>query len=118
MDYDGWKIKVKKVMRYNDVGDWQDDKKEFSVYSGLNEKQRALVLVHEVVEAIACHLQGMTSKEVDECDRFGKLDKRYDTAHIIASSVERTLAELCGIDFWGHRLQIRKLKIKHKNWKE
>lgn len=123
INYNNWKIKVRDIMRYSDVGDYQDNKKEFSVYSKLNNKEQALVLAHEIIEAISIHLQGLTSKDIDDCDKNIKYPSysvlgKYDRGHLIAKDVEKQLAQLAGIDWYKYRTKINNLKIKNKDWKE
>ena len=57
-------------MRYASVGDWIIKDEELVIYvadTG-NWKYNMAVAIHEQVEALACHAQGITTKQVDDFD--------------------------------------------------
>ena len=110
--------------RYQTVGDWQvaPADVETRVFSGPPQPVDLLVrvsntgdrrancalIVHELVEAMLCSLQGVTQAEVDEWDMGpgAELDEPgdsqlapYHDQHVKAELLERQLANFLGLEW-------------------
>jgi hypothetical protein len=95
--------------RYDTIGDWQrlGDDVIIRVSNMNNELYEFLVGIHELIEMYLCEVYGITEKEVDAFDishpeaiEPGNLpDAPYYRPHLIATIIERMLADELGVDW-------------------
>ncbi len=97
------------AQRYDTAGDYFQDGDTLRVLiseSG-NEKYDHLVMLHELIELTLCKFGGVTIEQIDEWDMTfegsgepGDDPKApYHKQHALATSFERLLASLLGVDW-------------------
>ena len=97
--------------RYDTVGDWRQDPAtdclQIRVSDLGNEIEEFLIAVHELVEAFACKVDGVSEESVDKFDMAyvgeeepgDRLDAPYRRQHCLATGVERMLAAYFNIEW-------------------
>lgn len=95
--------------RYETVGDWQFIGDDLVIrVSDMESKSYAfLVGIHELIEAVLCKNAGVTEQQVDkfdmdniDCNDPGSLVAApYYRQHLIATMIERMLADELNIDW-------------------
>lgn len=104
-------------MRYPTVGDWYkgDDGRLLIRVSAMNDwRAEACVAVHELVEALICKGQGLTSEDIDRYDAEHEESgdepdipgSPYRRAHYVAYLVEMLLAKELGVDWTEYGKQL------------
>lgn len=106
--------------RYDTCGDWQFDEQgnlHIRVSDVGDPKMNFLIARHELDEAILCHFNGVTSKQVDEydfthpeagSDNFSaNLDAPYHRFHCDALAAEWVMARLLDVNWedYSHHLE-------------
>lgn len=106
--------------RYDTVGDWTTPGPNTLLVhvSKCNDpRYEALIMVHEIVEAVLCSYRGITAAEVD------KFDLNYPSAaepgddpaapyhkeHVVATEIERRLADELGVDWATYERYLEEL---------
>lgn len=84
IDLTQWKFVKRDVMRSKTVGDWDVEKKEIVVWSGLDDVTALEVWAHELIEMILCTMQG-----VDD-GMLLKYDRSHDFAREVSDAIVRT----------------------------
>lgn len=94
---------------YNTTGDWRWREGTLKVFvSNLGHPHfNTLVAAHEIVEALLCAAHGVSEESVTSFDvGHPELDEPgddprapYHREHMLASAVERTLAQALGVDW-------------------
>jgi hypothetical protein len=111
--------------RYNTVGDWFFSKEFIDTVliiriSDLgDDKLNALIAIHELVEAILCKFNDpeITGEQVDQFDMSHPelkepgeaLDCPYMIPHLVASDVEKMIADRLKVDWNLYEGRIREL---------
>lgn len=117
--------------RYDTVGDWiwskglKDDKVYLYIrVSDLGDwKMEFLVIIHELIEAVLCHIKGITQMQVDQFDMQYEIFRQpgdfsepgnsrkapYYWPHKIASWIERFLGFLLKVDWKLYNERINSL---------
>ena len=111
--------------RYNTCGDWVFDQNgDLSIHvsdtSDTDYRFSHLVAIHELIEALLCLEQGVTTQEVDAFDH-DSLQKHpdlepgdrplapYYNEHQIATGVERILAQHIGVMWLAYENELAEL---------
>jgi hypothetical protein len=112
---------VPKSMRYETFGDY-DDEGKIELYEGMTDLQRLATGVHELIERVLLHLQGVTAEMVDEWDFGGtggesdpnmyNKDPRYKAAHRYAQAVERRIVTTAGLSWEEYNKALDDLDIR------
>lgn len=96
------------TMRYDTAGDWQveDETLQITIADQRNSRYNFALMIHELVEALLCHLEGITTEQVDAFDFAAKTDDPgtepgcpYSQEHEYAAIIERLVANEMGIHF-------------------
>lgn len=108
--------------RYNTIGDWQFINPEFlhiRVSDLKDNKMNCLVAIHELVEATLCKFNDpeITTEQVDtfdishpELEEPGlSLDCPYMIQHLVASNIEKMIADRLKVDWDEYEKRIREL---------
>lgn len=97
--------------RYDTVGDWilKDDELNIYVSKLYDWRMEALIAIHELVEALGCRVDGVTTEQVDEFDKnrpAGLADEPgddpkapYFPQHQFATSIERQAARFFRVNW-------------------
>lgn len=96
--------------RYDTTGDWlyEGDVLHILVTQMPDERHQQLVAVHELVECLACNVDGVTQEQVDafdmgpgaDLDEPGMSpDAPYRAQHMMATQIERCLADSMHVDW-------------------
>ena len=97
--------------RYDTCGDWwyEDETLVLKVSLMPDQRHQQLVAVHELVEALACNVDGVSAEAVDafdmgpgaDLDEPGNSpDAPYHVQHMVATEIEKRLAEALHVA-WG-----------------
>lgn len=99
------------AMRYDTLGDWREDGDTLviEVSDAVPERERVLVALHELVEAVLCLRRGVTTADVDRFDFAFKgsgepgdaPDAPYQREHRFAMLVEHLMAHEMGLANYG-----------------
>ena len=96
------------------VGDWNLDTSpgvtDIKVSKMIYFQYEELIAIHELVEMILCHDDGVTTEDVDDFDRNWKphdgidepgadINAPYHRQHVVAEIVERIVANELGVDW-------------------
>lgn len=115
--------------RYNTCGDWQFDSEgnltlRISEFPKVGLKASYLVAIHELVEALLCQEQGITTEMVDAfdtsfdplCDQEPGDSPRapYKREHCIATGIERILATEFGVDWVPYEEELYQLTLDYE----
>lgn len=126
-----FKVVTHSNQRYNTVGDVIEnhDGSITIVMSDLGDLRRTYAVgIHELVEQVLCARDGVTNKEIDEFDlAFEKMqnpndiqepgdhpDSPYHAQHQVASAVERSFVEACGLNWNEHDDAIMAMMAERK----
>ncbi len=114
------------IMRYETEGDWYDSG-YIEVYEGLSPREKLAVGVHELVEMVLLHLQGVTEDMVNEWDtvdtngaynpKMYDKDKRYKEAHEFAEIIEKKIIETARLNWKNYSKKMDDLHIKYEKQK-
>lgn len=100
------KIRTKKRMRYDTLGDWPNYDNILVAEMG-NEDYELAVGIHELIEAHLCKRNGITPEQVDEFDMKWEVNTEpgdepeapYAKEHAAATEVEKAVCKALGIDW-------------------
>jgi hypothetical protein len=103
--------------RYDTCGDWAYDGTTLVLrVSHLPDRRHEqLVAVHELAEALACNVDGVTQDAVDDFDMGAGAeldepgdspDAPYHAQHVMAGGIERRLAEAMGVEWADYEAAI------------
>lgn len=120
IDYSKLKFKLKKSMRYDDVGDYLDN--AIIVYDMKNPIINNAIMLHEFIEYTLIKSAGIPVSMIDAFDTtdtaWEKHKKEYGLYckyHRIANAVERHFIQNLGIDWKDYQKEITNLKVKVKS---
>lgn len=114
--------------RYATAGDYQrldDTTWEIRVSDTGDLRHNLLIAVHELVEMMLCHNEGITDEMIDSWDLAFKPTERYDEPgdhpdapyfkqHRRAELIERFFASWLGVDWKTYENRINNLKWRPK----
>lgn len=119
IDYSRIKFKVRKSMRYDDVGDYFDN--SIISYDIKNPIIRNAIMLHEFIEYTLIKSAGISVSMIDKfdtdevaCEKYQKEYKFYTKYHRIANNVERHFIENMGMDWKNYQKAIYSEKINVK----
>lgn len=119
IDYSRLRFKVRKSMRYDDVGDYFDS--TIISYDMKNPVINNAILLHEFIEYTLIKSAGIPVSMIDDfdtddeaCDKHQKEYKLYSKYHRIANNVERHFIENMGMDWKDYQKAIYNENIKVK----
>lgn len=107
--------------RYNTCGDWQfDDHGDLTIrvshMKNTGWKGSMAVAVHELIEALLCRSNGVTTKMVDDFDLKFDVTQEHEPGddpkcpckkeHCIATGVERILINELGLDWFPYENEL------------
>ena len=113
-----------KEQPYNTAGMWDfmdDGTLEITVSALGNTDMENCIAIHEQVEAILCQKAGITSEAATEFDRKGEESPSrysqpgddpsapYYREHLLATMVERTIADRLGVDWTSYEQKLAQL---------
>jgi hypothetical protein len=109
------KFKIARKMRYNDYGDYYNNK--VISYDTKNKLYNYLIHIHELIEYSLLSYLGVHWSEIDRFDRARKKPtskhyKLYGSAHRIATRTEKMIAKLLNINWKKYCEDLKKLKVK------
>lgn len=96
--------------RYATCGDWLYDgaRLVLRISRTADPRHQQLVAVHEMVEALLCHRDGVTQAAVDAFDMGpgamltdpgASPDAPYHAQHMVATAIERVMASALGVEW-------------------
>lgn len=112
-----------KNQRYNTAGDWEFSKSLdtllIRVSNLKDDKMNSLIIIHELIEAILCRFNDpeITTEEVDKFDMSHPeleepgeaLDCPYMIPHLVASDIEKMIADRLKVDWNDYERKIKEL---------
>lgn len=123
IDYSRLKFKVRKKMRYDDVGDYFDT--TIISYDMKNPIINNAIMLHEFIEYTLVKSAGIPVSMIDSfdtndetCDKHPKEYKLYCKYHRIANTVERHFIENMGMDWKSYQKAIYSETVKVKSPKK
>lgn len=104
------------AQRYESCGDWvikNPDTLYIAVSETGDRNYNALIMIHELIEAVLCRAKGISVKDVDKFDMTYEANRvdgddsepgddsnaPYKRQHCIATGIERILAAELGVDW-------------------
>ena len=96
IDLTEWRFVKRDVMRFKDIGDWNDETKEIIAWSGLDEITMLEVWAHELEEMILCKMAGVEDKHL----------LAYDKAHTFAMGISQKIVKAAGKDIIEHEKRL------------
>jgi hypothetical protein len=105
--------------RYPTIGDWQfkGETLQINVSDLQNDKFNALISIHEFIEAMQCHFNGITTEQVDaydskhedvgNADLDANVDAPYYKFHNDSTVVEWLLSRLFNVDWKEYSSKIK-----------
>lgn len=118
--------------RYETVGDWRVNDNGSTIQISVSDlgdwREEALVAVHELIEALLCKANGVTTDAVDvfdmkfeerrkaqpelaNCEPGDEPNAPYCFEHCVAAGVERQLCALLGLNWKEYEEDVSKLHI-------
>lgn len=104
------------AMRYRTVGDWQvsGDHLSIQIADSGDARYNLLVALHELIEVMLCHRDGVTTEMVDQYDLAHQddddpglnPDAPYHDQHMIAFAIEILCAKALGVDWRAYTLAL------------
>lgn len=96
--------------RYATCGDWLYDgtRLVLRISRTADPRHQQLVAVHELIEALLCHRDGVTQADVDAfdmgpgatlADPGTSPDAPYHAQHMVATAIERVMASALGVEW-------------------
>lgn len=123
IDYSKLKFRVRKSMRYDDVGDYFDT--TIISYDMKNPVINNAIMLHEFIEYSLITSAGIPVSMIDGFDtddtapkRHEKEYKLYCKYHRIANNVERHFIENMGMDWKSYQKAIFNVPVKVKSAKK
>ncbi len=134
VDYSKLKFRVKKSMRYDDVGDYFDS--TIISYDMKNPVFNNGIMLHEFIEYTLIKSAGIPVEMIDAFDtdeaapeKYKEQYKLYGKYHRMANNIERLFIENMGINWKDYQKAVYSVKVKvtpskklgakktMKNWK-
>jgi hypothetical protein len=133
IDYSKLKFKVKKSMRYDDVGDYFDS--TVISYDMKNPIFNNGIMLHEFIEYTLIKSAGIPVDMIDAFDTDDQAPKKYPKEydlytkyHRMANKIERQFIENMGLEWKDYQKAVYSVKVKitsgkhgfkkiRKNWK-
>lgn len=131
VDYSKLKFKVKKTMRYDDVGDYFDS--TIISYDMKNPVFNNGIMLHEFIEYTLIKSAGIPVEMIDAFDtddeapeKYPEQYKLYTKYHRMANNIERHFIENMGLSWKDYQKAVYSVKVKvkppttkktKKNWK-
>lgn len=123
IDYSKLKFKVRKSMRYDDVGDYFDS--TIISYDMKNPVINNAIMLHEFIEYTLIRSAGIPVPMIDAFDtddvapkKYKKEYELYNRYHRIANNVERHFIENMGMDWKHYQKAVYSVKVKVKSQKK
>lgn len=123
IDYSKLKFRVKKSMRYDDVGDYLDN--TIVSYDMKNPIIHNAIMLHEFIEYSLIRSAGIPVSMIDAfdtsdtaADKHKKEYQLYCKYHRIANNVERHFIENMGMDWKDYQKAVYKVEVKIKPTKK
>jgi hypothetical protein len=123
IDYSKLKFRVRKSMRYDDVGDYFDN--SIISYDMKNPIINNAIMLHEFIEYTLIKSAGIPVAMIDAfdtdekaADKYQKEFKLYTKYHRIANNVERHFIENMGMDWKDYQKAIYTEEVKVKSKKK
>lgn len=122
IDYSKLKFRVRKSMRYDDVGDYFES--SIIAYDTRKPIYNNAIMLHEFIEYSLISSAGISVKMIDAFDtddsapeKYRKEYKLYCKYHRIANNIERHFIENMGINWNDYQKAIYNVNVKIKNTK-
>ncbi len=119
IDYSRLKFKVRKAMRYDDVGDYFDS--TIISYDMENPVFHNAVMLHEFIEYTLIKSAGIPVSLIDAFDtkddapdKHKKEYRLYSKYHRMANTIERHFIENMGMDWKAYQRSVYKMQVKVK----
>ncbi len=123
IDYSKLKFRVKKAMRYDDVGDYLDT--TIISYDMKNPVLNNAIMLHEFIEYTLIKSAGIPVSMIDAFDteddapeKYKKEYKLYCKYHRIANNVERLFIENMGLSWKNYQKTVYAESVKVKSMKK
>lgn len=120
IDYSKLKFRVRKSMRYDDVGDYFDS--IIISYDMKNPIFNNGIMLHEFIEYTLIKSAGIPVSMIDAFDtdnvsqeKYKKEYKLYCKYHRIANNVERHFIENMGVNWKAYQKAVYNVKVKVKS---
>ena len=120
LDYSKLKFKVKKSMRYDDVGDYFDS--TIISYDMKNPVYNNGIMLHEFIEYTLIRSAGIPVEMIDAFDTDPKAPAKnkkeyalYCKYHRMANTVERHFIENMGLSWKDYQKAVYSVKVKVKS---
>jgi hypothetical protein len=119
VDYSKIKFRVKKSMRYDDVGDYFDN--TIISYDMKNPIFNNGIMLHEFIEYTLIKSAGIPVEMIDAFDtdpdapeKYPEQYKLYGKYHRMANNIERLFIENMGISWKDYQKAVYSVKVKVK----
>lgn len=119
VDYSKLKFRVKKSMRYDDVGDYFDS--TIVSYDMKNPIFNNGIMLHEFIEYTLIKSAGIPVEMIDAFDtdddapeKYPKQYKLYNKYHRMANNIERLFIENMGLSWNEYQKAVYSVKVKVK----
>lgn len=123
VDYSKIKFRVRKSMRYDDVGDYFDS--SVVAFDMKNPVFNNAILLHEFIEYSLIRSAGIPVKMIDAFDtdtstqkKHKKEYKLYCKYHRMANNIERHFIENMGMDWKNYQKAVYSAEVKVKSTKK
>jgi hypothetical protein len=123
VNYSKLKFKVRKAMRYDDVGDYFDS--TIIAYDMKNPIINNAIMLHEFIEYSLIRSAGIPVSMIDAFDTDDNAPKKnkkeyelYCKYHRIANSVERHFIENMGMNWNDYQKAVYSVEVKVKSTKK
>ncbi len=123
IDYSRLKFKVRKAMRYDDVGDYLDN--TIISYDMKNPIINNAIMFHEFIEYTLIRSAGISVSMIDDFDtdddapdKHKKEYKLYCKYHRMANTIERHFIENMGMNWKSYQKAIYSATVKVKSAKK
>lgn len=117
VDYSKLKFKVKKSMRYDDVGDYFDS--TIVSYDMKNPIYNNGIMLHEFIEYTLIRSAGIPGSMIDAFDTNEKSQEKYPEQfklycryHRMANNIERHFIENMGLSWKEYQKAVYSVKVK------
>ncbi|HVT01230.1 MAG TPA: hypothetical protein VHE53_03285 [Patescibacteria group bacterium] len=119
VDYSKIKFRVKKSMRYDDVGDYYDS--TIISYDMKNPIFNNGIMLHEFIEYTLIRSAGIPVSMIDAfdnndtaADKYPEQYKLYSKYHRMANNIERHFIENMGVDWKEYQKAVYSVEVKVK----
>lgn len=117
LDFSKLSFELRESMRYDDVGDYFDNK--IISYDMKNEVINNAILIHEFIEYVLIRSAGLTPEMIDKFDTIDEYEYMYPKEwvlyqkfHRMASKIEKQFVENLGLDWRTHEQIINMTKVQ------